>query len=401
MTIRQPIDALACIQRIRLLETKVGLKVRYESLDAAGFGPVLYDSEIQRAAKRIGDFLGLHDTVFNIRRAKLKDGVAGRIKPDANAREVPIELSSDIAFSRGLVLATLAHEITHQYLVRNGIPAPDTIENELFTDTAAIFLGLGKLLLGGAQGCHQTPHESVKVGYLSVREAAFVYLLVAVMRGVPPGIYEAGIQSETICLLRAIRLDHEYYFDERFRSGNTDISLSQRAASQTDAAQRALAELKSVVAHLSVLIDRHAQKLSSEVHGKIAALQTLAADCGGPVPDPCLTYLRTLETEIGVRSRTEVLTSDLNKARGMYQEALAVNQFIYDRCPSFSIELKDSLDTAQCQQCGALLRVGARLDLKKVRCPKCRYTFYAKTAKPGVGRRRRFVSFFKSTQFSE
>jgi hypothetical protein len=45
------------------------------------------------------------------------------------------------------IAAVLAHEVTHVFLHRHGIRFPDTLENELLTDTAAVYLGVGWLCL--------------------------------------------------------------------------------------------------------------------------------------------------------------------------------------------------------------------------------------------------------------
>ncbi|MEW6747061.1 MAG: hypothetical protein AB1486_30360 [Planctomycetota bacterium] len=45
------------------------------------------------------------------------------------------------------IAAVLAHEVTHVFLHRHGIQFPDSSENELLTDTAAVYLGIGWLCL--------------------------------------------------------------------------------------------------------------------------------------------------------------------------------------------------------------------------------------------------------------
>ncbi|SPJ14772.1 conserved hypothetical protein [Syntrophobacter sp. SbD2] len=45
------------------------------------------------------------------------------------------------------LLAVLAHEVTHTYLHRTGLHFSETMENEILTDTAATYLGLGNLIL--------------------------------------------------------------------------------------------------------------------------------------------------------------------------------------------------------------------------------------------------------------
>jgi DNA-directed RNA polymerase subunit RPC12/RpoP len=45
------------------------------------------------------------------------------------------------------LLAALAHEVTHIYLYRLGLSLDETMQNEILTDTAATYLGLGSLIL--------------------------------------------------------------------------------------------------------------------------------------------------------------------------------------------------------------------------------------------------------------
>jgi hypothetical protein len=58
-----------------------------------------------------------------------------------------IELSSRYRDDRRDIPAILAHEIMHVFLHRHGIRFADTLENEILTDTAAIYLGVGWLCL--------------------------------------------------------------------------------------------------------------------------------------------------------------------------------------------------------------------------------------------------------------
>jgi hypothetical protein len=58
-----------------------------------------------------------------------------------------VDLQSKYRTDHRDIAAVLAHEITHVFLHRHGIRFPDTLENELLTDTAAVYLGIGWLCL--------------------------------------------------------------------------------------------------------------------------------------------------------------------------------------------------------------------------------------------------------------
>jgi hypothetical protein len=86
------------------------------------------------------------------------------------------------------IAAVLAHEVTHIFLHRHGIRFPDTLENEILTDTAAVYLGIGWLCLNAhrvtvdrqeryisaaiREVCTTTTEE--RLGYLTPDEFGYV-----------------------------------------------------------------------------------------------------------------------------------------------------------------------------------------------------------------------------------
>lgn len=58
-----------------------------------------------------------------------------------------VEVNCQAVLSSDDLLAVLAHEITHIYLYRVGLLLHDTMQDEILTDTAATYLGLGTLIL--------------------------------------------------------------------------------------------------------------------------------------------------------------------------------------------------------------------------------------------------------------
>jgi hypothetical protein len=262
----------------------------------------------------------------------------------------------------------------------------DTREYELLTDTAAIFLGMGKLILAGSGG----------VGYPSKPDAAFAYLLVSEMRGIPEHVYKFGLDLEDVKLLAEVRQQHASYLKRDLHSVSQDRTSVPGIASQIDEVQRMLAEFESLAMRVSAVVDWKAHDLSSEIHEKIAALQHTADTFAGIVDhDPCMRYLRNVEAEIAIREQADTVASDLAKVQRAYDDVAAIYRFIDEECPSLPIALGDEVDTTRCRRCGTALRVGPRLDLKKVRCPKCQYMFYAKTARPKATRKRLFPALFK------
>jgi len=86
--------------------------------------------------------------------------------------------------------AVLAHEVTHVFLHRKGIRYPDLVRTEILTDTAALYLGLGRPMLGAyrvevTQGRYTRRRTTSRVGYLSPPEMGYVLAKRALAFGEP------------------------------------------------------------------------------------------------------------------------------------------------------------------------------------------------------------------------
>lgn len=114
-----------------------------ESLLGQGGHPII---KIQRYAKIMVEHYGISIGAVVVSLRKM-----------AKVAEVELSASSDFFIEVGEqfvdheddLLAVLAHEITHIFLHRHRLAFPDTLENEILTDTAATYLGLGTLILNG------------------------------------------------------------------------------------------------------------------------------------------------------------------------------------------------------------------------------------------------------------
>jgi len=83
----------------------------------------------------------------------------------------------------------LAHEITHTFLIPKGIILEDVNENEMFTDLATVFLGLGKLFLNGLiTKMDQYSNIEYRLGYLPIDLVAYCYKKVIAYRSISSAI---------------------------------------------------------------------------------------------------------------------------------------------------------------------------------------------------------------------
>lgn len=149
---------------------------------------------VNKEARLMLDFVGLNDYTAIITYSKTKQNEGGNIELD-NAKEIFIEISSDIKNYKDRVLAVMAHEICHKVLFINGLyyryPTPQ-IENEKLTDLTTIYIGFGKLTLNGCYGQYQSYNKkdnivtthSEEIGYLSRKNYAFAYQAVCARYGI-------------------------------------------------------------------------------------------------------------------------------------------------------------------------------------------------------------------------
>ncbi len=108
--------------------------------------------------------------------------VPGRVEL-TNARDFFIELHSQHKNDVRSTVAILAHEIAHIFLHIAGVRFADTFQNEVLTDTAAIFLGCGPAILNAADRTVTTSSSFSSVttttrtshfGYISIDEMGYI-----------------------------------------------------------------------------------------------------------------------------------------------------------------------------------------------------------------------------------
>ncbi|MCM8812943.1 MAG: hypothetical protein NC924_03280 [Candidatus Omnitrophica bacterium] len=207
------------IEYIKLLEFHLGEHAKYQILDPFDLNPSDIIS-IQVAAKKIANFIGLSDISFIVAIAKQRQYVGGHIDLSGD-KDVFIELSEEVIEHAESVLSTLSHEIVHKYLQVHNIKIYDENKNERLTDIAAVYLGLGKLMLNGRE-CKKIKQENcieekkvtekVITGYLDRVTLAFSYKIVCAMRNIFGCNLESGLCAESKEALLICRVNYYDYF---------------------------------------------------------------------------------------------------------------------------------------------------------------------------------------------
>jgi hypothetical protein len=211
-----------------------------------------------------------------------------------------------------VVLATLAHEITHKYLHRNGIncglgPVFE-YENEILTDIAAIYIGLGKLYLNGCQ-CSNTTKvsnsnitttttEKMQVGYLNQSQLAFVYRLICAMRNLPSAKIKSGLKADSLQMVRNCEKTHSEYIAEKFQSSQFLEELVNCRKQQVGEAQVALSEINQRLMSIEEALMSPTKEFLGKSNKRLRSIvQDLANVTKEPEYNPSLRYLKNMQSD--------------------------------------------------------------------------------------------------------
>lgn len=384
------------IQKIILLEKQVGAKTSYRMLE-----PFSLNSRdaiaIQTAAKKIAEFIGLHDFIFIVATVKQKEKVGGHVELKHGEKEVFVEISDDTLKFDNAVLATLAHEITHKYLhinaISSGIGSIHEYENEVLTDIATVFLGLGKLVLNGCE-CQnvrqeyasegtKTVTETLKSGYLDRSQFAFVYRLICAMRRIHSSDYERGLSLDSIQSLRDCERHYGDYFDNRFHEPNArkkSVEYLQSAISDT---QLILSDVDKNLLYLQEACVKSIEIFLRTTHKRLRELiieaQRMTDDSEY---DPCLKFLNAKQLDQTIAKLVSEVTDYSSESKRYQRSVTKLAKYMQTFGNLFPRPSSNMFTVVTCRNDGTKLRLPENKTHLITRCPKCQYQFVADTSIP-------------------
>jgi hypothetical protein len=192
--------------RLNQLTQKLGILKHYP--DEFGFEPTenIYrklesgdEQDLQYVATEIARYLIIAPapTVKYDWGLKMEPEVAGQIKVTPQIHEIRIPFF--YVGKRYELGAILAHEMTHAFLFSRGIFLEDPNENEMFTDLAIIFIGLGKLFINGLINLtNKYSNEANVLGYLPPELIAYCYKKVNMSRHINEDAATRNLTPEAV-----------------------------------------------------------------------------------------------------------------------------------------------------------------------------------------------------------
>jgi len=357
----------------------------YELLD-----PWLIDGynsiEIQNAGKKISNFIGLPNLTFVITFTKQDKNVAGHIELNNNSDEgVFIEIDEKFKSEPEIILAILAHEICHKLIHINGL-SQFGYENEILTDIATIYTGLGKLSLNGCETVNistdtqwsgderttTTTTTTQKVGYLSRSQFAFVYKIICKMRRIPNDYAITGLNGKAIEVLNGVffnQNDNLFYNDFALKEVNETLKKVNNDIHLISALNTKLS--KTIQSNIELV-----NEINRTIHKKIKSTSKKYIDKANEELKPeSLNFVKNL-----------LLIDELEKLERVYKneerEIISINSqyldFLFKENENgvFSLNLnnRDALYNIKCPVCQHSMRL-KQDKLVRIKCLKCKYSF--------------------------
>lgn len=183
------------------LERRLGKKVRKDPISPYDIPMELNEGSPQVYSNALCDMLGLPRLLTT--KASLPGGIMGLYTRQGNFCK--IEVSPDALMDRNVLLAVLAHELTHHFLFTHNVVVSDTSENEVLTDIATAFIAMGKFAVNGCFTTIESYNRvmTMETGYIKQDCFVYAYFLTCKVHAVD--------EAEQLLGLNARAIDELYY----------------------------------------------------------------------------------------------------------------------------------------------------------------------------------------------
>lgn len=380
------------IEKIELLESKFGNTTLFKNIE-----PFKFDSsntiEVQKAGKRIAEHLGLSNLIFVITYSTQEKDTAGHINLNPD-NEVFIEIDSKYKDDYDIVLAVLSHEICHKLLYINNIQLFPEIENEMLTDAATIYTGLGKLSLNGCEkqkvssiterkfsGTKTTTTTTTfNVGYMDRTQFAFAYRFLCKIRKIKEDDVFKGLNADVISEIQKISSQYNRYFsDTYFQHKFSSNLLSKTLNEEILLKQKEFARLFKNLRIIQNNILHHAEEYYKLYNKNLKAnLDVFRNHTQNTSYNDELQYVKNVLFEEDLANYVEDNKNDkeLLNLSNAFEKFVAFHNKIL---PNLLINSRiDFLKNFQCPVCQKEMKVSV-VKIVKIDCPNCQHSFIVNT----------------------
>lgn len=344
--------------------------------------PFEFDSsnpvEVQKAGRRIADHLGLQDCTFVISYVPQGERHAGKIHIDTG-NEVFVEVDPQFRGKPEIVLYILSHELCHKLLYRRGIVIEPLLENEILTDIATVFFGLGKLALNGCESFESLPNvytgqggKLKRLGYINLYHFAYTYYLLCKSHKSKPGEFFNHLKSEVIHTIDDLkRNDDEHFSDSLFDPGLISKLFNKSIEREVHQLQLLLATYHR---NLRILLRSDNQQFNA-LHVEIKQIVHIASeDLRIHQNHPPYLFLKNLKYYLLFKSfgdKNKGFSKNLKKSISE-----SGNEIRNSTSATSRLNIADEgLREFNCPVCAKSMRI-SEFKLARVTCPKCNYIFF-------------------------
>lgn len=340
--------------------------------------------EVNKAAKKISNFIGLPNLTFVINLIKQDENTAGHIELNHNSDAgVFVEIDEKYKTNNDTILAILAHELCHKFIHLKGL-GQHGLENEILTDVATVFTGLGKLSLNGCEMNtisyeHQkneggsktiTTTTTNKVGYLKREQFAFLYNVVCHMRRIPGKYAMSGLNYDATNAINNNQYNHSEDF---FHNDFVFNKLKEKFTKFNHQFHLVLANNEKLIKTIQFNVNS-ALETNKKNHKRIKSNYEKYLNKANENFSPDrLNYVKNL-----------ILFNEVENIDGLYesetQELSNLNndlsRFLTNLDGKFEVNLKDRdfLHEIKCPICENKMRL-KQDKLVKIKCNECKYIY--------------------------
>jgi len=385
------------IDRLCTLERAAGSEVHYRIYSPASNDFSNY-ATLQRTAREIAEFAGLHDTTFVVALTTLDKGTHGNVEFSSGSHEAFIEVDAALTRFPEAVIATLCHEVCHKWLEKHGLAMPDTVSNEMLTDIAAVFLGFGQVMMKGcrsqrihsersANGDHLKTYKQ-ETGYLDRDELALTYSIVCEMRRIPMEDRNEGLGADLAQTVKACDKAFGHHYSSRFHDDDQASEVLVPLVREMRKSQLLLAELDK---HTTYILKSFVEPLRASIvnlHQGLDLIHSAARDVTDGDHNSVLRFLRAARRDRELQRLRDQLDEIRSQCYQMLGDATHVSRDLGSRRRKpFTPPSPGMFCIVTCPKDGTTLRLPKNSGDLVATCPKCQYRFAYNTAPDLIGMR--------------